>query len=117
MDGKLSIMYVPVRDLKSALKFYRDQLGLVESWREGESTVAFKLPDTEIELMVDLIEEGALDTAGPMFLIPSVDEFYAAHRGTLEFVHKPADIPPGRWATAKDPSGNGVYFYDLSKSR
>ena len=81
MDGKLSITYVPVRDLKSALKFYRDQLGLEEAWRMGDSTVAFKLPGTDIELMIDLFEEGAPDTVGPMFLIPSVDEFYAAKSG------------------------------------
>lgn len=117
MDGKLSITYVPVRDLKSALKFYRDQLGLEEAWRMGDSTVAFKLPGTDIELMVDLFEEGAPDTVGPMFLIPSVDEFYAANQGTMEFVRKPADIPPGRWATVKDPSGNCLYFYDSSKSQ
>ena len=116
MDGKLSIIYVPVRDLKSALKFYRDQLGLEESWREGESTVAFKLSGTEIELMVDLIEEGMPDTAGPMFLVPSVAEFYAANRGAMEFARKPSAIPPGLWATAKDPSGNCIYLFDLSKT-
>jgi NagD protein len=67
--------------------------------------------------MIDLFEEGAPDTVGPMFLIPSVDEFYAANQGTMEFVRKPADIPPGRWATVKDPSGNCLYFYDSSKSQ
>jgi catechol 2,3-dioxygenase-like lactoylglutathione lyase family enzyme len=115
MDGKLSLVYVPVRDTKEALAFYRDQLGLVESWREGE-TVAFKLPGTEVELMVDPVEEGTHDTAGPMFQLPSVDEFYAAHQGKLEFVRKPSDIAPGRWAAAKDPSGNMLYFFDTSKS-
>lgn len=117
MEGKLSILYVPVRDLKSALKFYRDQLDLEESWREGDSTVAFKLPGTEVELMVDLIEEGEHYTSGPMFAIPSVDEFYAANQGTLEFVRKPTDIPPGRWASIKDPFGNCAYVFDLSKSQ
>jgi predicted enzyme related to lactoylglutathione lyase len=116
MNGKLSILYVPVRDLKSALKFYRDQLDLEESWREGD-TVAFKLPGTEVELMVDLNTEGTFDTSGPMFAIPSVDEFYATNQGTMEFVRKPADIPPGRWATVKDPSGNCVYVFDHSKSQ
>jgi predicted enzyme related to lactoylglutathione lyase len=116
MDGKLSLVYVPARDLKSALKFYRDQLGLVESWREGE-TVAFKLPGTEVELMIDPLGEGAHDTTGPMFELPSVDAFYAAQQGTMEFVRKPSDIPPGRWAAVKDPSGNMLYVFDLSKQR
>src|SRR5690606_39101611 len=37
---KLSYIYVSVPDLKEALVFYRDELGLDEAWREGESTVA-----------------------------------------------------------------------------
>ena len=37
MDGKLGILYISVRDLKSALAFYRDQLGLEESWSREAS--------------------------------------------------------------------------------
>jgi catechol 2,3-dioxygenase-like lactoylglutathione lyase family enzyme len=115
MDGKLVMLYVPVRDLKSALAFYRDKMGLVEAWREGEGTVAFKLPDNDVELMIDLIDAGSADSSGPMFLIPSVDRFYEENHTTVEFVRKPADIPPGRWASVKDPSGNSMYFIDYSK--
>ncbi len=39
MDGKLDMLYVPVRDAKSALAFYHDQLGFEEVWREGETTI------------------------------------------------------------------------------
>jgi hypothetical protein len=53
------------------MSFYRDKLGLEESWREGEGTVGFKVPGTDIELMLDVYEEGAPDTTGPMFVIPS----------------------------------------------
>jgi catechol 2,3-dioxygenase-like lactoylglutathione lyase family enzyme len=115
MDGKLGILYVSVRDLKSALAFYRDQLGLEESWREGEGTVGFKLAGTDVELMIDVYAEGAPDTTGPMFILPSVDKFYEEQLGKLEFVRKPSDIPPGRWASVKDPSGNSIYFIDFSK--
>jgi len=115
MDGKLNLLYIPVRDINSTRTFYRDQLGLEEAWREGETT-AFKLPGTEVELMIDQVEEGTQDTPGPMFTLPSVDAFYAANRGQMEFVRKPSDIPPGRWAAVKDPSGNTVYFVDMSKS-
>jgi catechol 2,3-dioxygenase-like lactoylglutathione lyase family enzyme len=115
MDGKLEILYVPVRDLKSALAFYRDKMGLVEAWREGDGTVAFKLPDSDVELMIDLVDEGSAETTGPMFILPSVDKFYQENQGNMEFVRKPADIPPGRLATVKDPSGNLIYFIDLSK--
>jgi predicted enzyme related to lactoylglutathione lyase len=117
MDGKLSFLYTPTNNLKSALNFYRDQLGLEESWREGEGTVAFKLPGTEIELMVDLQEAGVQNTAGPMFILPSVDAFYAAEKERINFVRKPSDIPPGRWAAAQDSDGNMFYVLDMSKSQ
>ena|SRR2546425_8408098 len=115
MDGKMSFVYMPVRDLKKALAFYRDQLGLDEAWREGEGTVVFKLPGTEVELMIDLVEEGEQATAGPSFIIPSVDQFYASQQEKLEFVRKPTDIRPGRWAAVKDPAGNMLYLFDMSK--
>ncbi len=116
MDGKMSLVYLPVHDMKKALAFYRDQLGFDESWREGDGTVAFKLPGTEVELMLDLVEAGAQNTAGPGFIIPSVDKFYAAQEGKLEFVIKPIDIPPGRLAAVKDHDGNTLYFFDMSES-
>ena len=117
MDGKVVFYYQPVYDLKSALSFYRDQLGLEESWREGEGTVTFKLPESDVQLMIDLLEEGDPFTAGPMFLIPSVDAFYAENQGKMEFTRMPSDVPPGRWAGVKGPSGNMVYFIDFSKQR
>jgi predicted enzyme related to lactoylglutathione lyase len=117
MDGKLAILYVPVHDLKSALAFYRDRMGLEEAWREGEGTVAFKLSGTDVELMIDLVDEGGVEKTGPMFILPSVDRYYEENQGTMEFVRKPADIPPGRMAIVKDPSGNLIYFIDLSKQR
>ncbi len=116
MDGTMSFVYMPVRELKSALAFYRDQLGLNEAWREGEGTVVFHLPGTEVELMLDLVTEGAQQTAGPSFILPSVDAFYAAQQTRLDFVVKPMDIPPGRLAVVKDPSGNMLYFFDMSKT-
>ena len=114
MDGKMTFVYVPVRDMKKALAFYRDQLGFDEAWREGNLTVIFKLPGTETELMLDQYEAEA--TPGPMFIISSVDEFYAAQQGKLDFVNKPVDIPPGRMVTVRDPFGNMLYFVDMSKS-
>lgn len=115
MDGKMTFVYMPVHDMKKALAFYRDQLGLDEAWREGDGTVVFKLPGSETELMLDLYEPEA--TSGPMFIIPSVDEFYAAQQGKLDFVAEPVDIPPGRSVTVRDPFGNMLYFVDMSKSQ
>lgn len=114
MEGKLTWIYMPVSDLKPALKFYRDQLGLEESWREGDTTVAFKLPDTDVELMIDVIRSDTPYAPGPAFYVESADHIYAEKQGMMEFVGEPIDIPGGRWLAAKDLDGNGLYFMDQS---
>ena len=113
MDGHTRFIMMPVHDLKRALTFYRDQLGLLEAWREGEGTVAFQLPNTDVQLMVSLVEAGSPLTAGPGFIIASTDEFYAAHQGKLDFLSAPVDIPPGRLVIAKDPAGNTLQFLSV----
>jgi len=113
MDGSTSFIIMPVHNMKSALTFYRDQLGLIEAWREGEGTVSFRLPNTEIQLMVSLVEEGSPLTAGPGFTLSSADEFYAANQGKLDFLSAPVDIPPGRLVIAKDPAGNTLQFLSV----
>lgn len=115
MDGKLDMLYVPVRDAKRALAFYGEYLGLEEAWREGDTTVVFHLPGTEVKLMIDEHGEDSTDTPGPLFQLPSVDDFYAQQEGKLSFVQVPVDVPVGRWAAAKDPAGNSLYFIDMSK--
>jgi catechol 2,3-dioxygenase-like lactoylglutathione lyase family enzyme len=116
MDGNTSFIIMPVHDMKSALAFYRDQLGLIEAWREGEGTVAFQLPNTDVQLMVSLVEENSPLTAGPGFTISSTDEFYASNQGKLDFLSAPVDIPPGRLVIAKDPAGNTLQFLSVRHS-
>ena len=116
MDGNTSFIIMPVHDMKSTLAFYRDQLGLIEAWREGDRTVAFQLPHTEVQLLVSLVEEGSPLTAGPGFTISSADEFYAAHQGKLDFLSAPVDMPHGRLVRAKDPAGNTLQFLSLNPS-
>jgi catechol 2,3-dioxygenase-like lactoylglutathione lyase family enzyme len=116
LDGNTSFIIMPVHNMKSALAFYRDQLGLIEAWREGEGTVAFRLPNTEVQLLVSLVEAGSPLTAGPGFTLSSADEFYAAHQGKLDFLSAPVDIPPGRLVIAKDPAGNTLQFLSVRPS-
>ena len=113
MDGKTSFIIMPVHDMKSALAFYRDRLGLLEAWREGESSVAFQLPNTDVQLLVSLVAAGSPLTAGPGFTIASTDEFYTAHQGELDFLSAPVDIPPGRLVIVKDPAGNTLQFLSV----
>lgn len=111
---KLAFLYHPVSDLKQSLSYYR-ALGFEESWREGEHTVALKIPGSTVQLMIE--DEDVIDipVAGGIFVVDSVDAFYAANKATLNFVDEPKDIPPGRYAIYKDPDGNVIRILDMSK--
>jgi len=109
---KLTFLYQPVDDLDAAVAFYRDTLGLDESWREGKSTAAFTLPGTEVELMLDVPENGGVERrAGGFFGVDDVDRFFADHP-SLEPVGGIIDVPGGRAATFLDPAGNVLRVFD-----
>jgi catechol 2,3-dioxygenase-like lactoylglutathione lyase family enzyme len=111
---KLTFLYQPVDDLDAAVAFYRDTLGLDESWREGKTTAAFALPGTEVELMLDIPEsDGAERQAGGFFSVDDVGCFFAEHPG-LEPVGEIIEIPGGKAATFLDPAGNAVRVFDQS---
>jgi len=108
---KLSLIYLPVSDLKGALAFYRDVLGFEEAWREGELTAGLAVPGTDVQLMLD---QEADQKAGPFFQVDDVDAFYAARQADLAFVSPPKSIPPGRYVAFDDPWGNRTHLLDLS---
>lgn len=111
---KLTFMYQPVTDLTESVAFYRDALGLDESWREGDTTVAFKLPGSEVELMLDIPPgDGPEWGAGGFFGVESVDKFISGHPD-LKWVGEAFDMPGGRGATFLDPSGNAIHLFDQS---
>jgi catechol 2,3-dioxygenase-like lactoylglutathione lyase family enzyme len=114
MQGKFSNVYLPVRDLKAARDFYRDVLGMEEAWREGEIGCAFVLPGSTTQVMLMLANEGDADTPGMVFRVESVDKFYKENQGKIDFTGIPFDIPgDGKWVSAKDVSGHGLYFVDI----
>lgn len=104
---KLTFIYAPVADLAAAIVHYRDVLGLDESWREGDHTIAFQLPDTDVQIMVS-VDDGA---AGPMYVVDDVAAFVAAHPN-LEVAIPLAEIPDGHLAGFVDPAGNLMYVLD-----
>jgi hypothetical protein len=106
---KLRFLYAPVSDLKGTLPFYRDDLGLSEAWREGEETVAFALPDSDVQIMVSV----SVDAAGPMYQVDSVDAFLQQHADFPVCLPK-REIPDGFVAGVNDPAGNVVYVFDQS---
>jgi catechol 2,3-dioxygenase-like lactoylglutathione lyase family enzyme len=109
---KLTFLYQPVSDLPAAVAFYRDTLGLDESWREGETTAAFALPGTEVELMLDVPPgSGPEWAAGGFFAVDDVQKFLAEHPD-LKVAGEVIDLPGGKAVTFLDPAGNGVHIFD-----
>ena len=113
---KLSMIYVPVKDLGAALALYRDTLGFEVAWREGDLTAGLALPGTDMQLMLD--QDPSNDgKPGPFFEVDDVDAFYEARKLDLAFVAPPTDIPPGRYVAFDDLSGNRVHVLDMSAER
>lgn len=102
---KLTFLYHPVTDLEASVAFYRDVLGLDEAWREGEETAAFALPDSPVQVMLDVTDS---DTGGPsgFYEVDNVDKFHAEHRDSINWIQPPEDLPPIRCAAFTDPGGN-----------
>lgn len=109
---KLTFLYQPVKDLAASVAFYRDVLGLDESWREGDTTAAFALPGTEVELMLDVPpDDGPAWGAGGFYAVESVEKFVAEHP-EIQWVGGVIDVPGGHSAAFLDPSGNCVHLLD-----
>lgn len=109
---KLTFVYQRVSDLPSALAFYRDELGLAEAWREGDTTVAFELPGSPVQLMVEVPpDEHPRWNSGLFCEVPDVDAFVKEHAG-LTWIGDVFEIPDGRAATFTDPSGNTIHIFD-----
>jgi catechol 2,3-dioxygenase-like lactoylglutathione lyase family enzyme len=109
---KLEFLLVPTSDLEASLALYRNVLGFSEVWREGDSTVALSLPDSDVQLMLDSSEPEA--PVGPVFVVDSVESFHAARPETLTVVEDVSEIPGGFMVTYQDPGGATIYVMDQS---
>jgi len=104
---KPAFIYVPTDDLAATAGFYAEELGLDEAWREGDDTIAFALPDSDLQIMVSTAPGGH----GPMYQVPSAAQWIAEHP-TLEIVVPLEDIPGGATVGFADPAGNAFYIFD-----
>jgi predicted enzyme related to lactoylglutathione lyase len=111
---KIDAVTVPVPDLDSGLRFYRDRLGHELLWRNDElGQAGLGLPESDAEIVLTT----RLGLA-PAWLVTSADEAAAelvAAGGRL--IAEPADIPVGRVVVVADPFGNALVLVDLSKGR
>lgn len=104
---KPSFIYIPTTDLSGSATFYRDVFGLEEAWREGDDTIAFALPDSDLQLMVST-DPGE---QGPMYLVASAEEWMSQHPD-LEVALPLEQITGGAVVGFRDPAGNAFYVFD-----
>jgi len=78
---KIDCYMLKADDLDPAVAFYRDRLGHSLIWRTEEA-VAFRLPDTDAELVVHTILGSTVDLL--------VEDAGAAYRALLDAVHAPS---------------------------
>jgi predicted enzyme related to lactoylglutathione lyase len=111
---KVDAVTIPVPDLDSGLRFYRDGLGHELQWRNDElGQAALSVPDsdTEIVLSTRLGYE-------PNWLVFSVDDAAEAVRTAGgRVITEPSDIPIGRVVVVADAFDNALVLLDLSKGR
>lgn len=107
---KTGFLFLPVRDIDRARAFYGTTLGLEVAWHEGEHVTAYRLPGTDVELML----QGS-DTASPpgiMLVASDAEAFAAAHPG-LEVAER-YPIPGGKAVEFRDPDGWTLTVLDES---
>ena len=107
---KPAFVFVPTRDLAALAAFYGDTLHLQEAWREADDTVAFALPDSELQLMVST----SPGEQGPMYQVDSVTAWMGEH-SDLEVVVPLQEIPGGAVVGYADPAGNAFYVFDQAE--
>jgi catechol 2,3-dioxygenase-like lactoylglutathione lyase family enzyme len=109
---KIDAYLIRADDLDAATAFYRERLGHPVIWRTSEA-VAFRLPETDAELVVHRHLEPELD-----LLVRDADRAYAdlIAAGAKSLI-PPFDIAIGRCAKIEDPFGNRLTILDQSKGK
>lgn len=104
---KLTFWYVPATDLAVETQFYRDHLGLEEAWSEGDDTVAFWMPERDVQVMVSTTPQ----PGGPMYLVDDVGAWVNAHPEVPVSINR-YEIPGGSVAGFASPNGSAFYVFD-----
>jgi predicted enzyme related to lactoylglutathione lyase len=106
-----------VPQLESAVKYYRDVLGLTPSQKKSATVASFKLggeQGTELVLHAD----PDLPAEATYFLVDDVRDLYNRRAQLqLKFAAPPAPVSRGFRATVKDPFGNVLLLLDRTAER
>lgn len=111
---RIDAVTIPVPDLDSGLRFYRDGLGHPLLWRnETLGQAGLGTPDGETEIVLTTQLESA-----PNWLVEDVQAAVQAITvaGGRVLV-EPFDIPVGRGVVVADAFGNMLVLLDLSRGR
>lgn len=111
---RIDAVTIPVPDLDSGLRFYRDGLGHPLLWRnETLGQAGLGTPDGETEIVLTTQLESA-----PNWLVEDVQAAVQAITvaGGRVLV-EPFDIPVGRGVVVADAFGNRLVLLDLSRGR
>src|SRR5688572_22847197 len=115
MLRKVDRILLRVPGLQSAVKHYRDVLGL-KLIREEASLASFQLADGETELVLHVDED--LPDEAVYYLVDDVRDLYKRREALgLKFSAPPAQVSRGYRATVKDPFGNVLLILDRSTDK
>lgn len=108
---KVDCIRIPVSDLESGLKFYRDSLGHELIWRT-ETSVGLRIPESKAELVIHTEpDEFEVDL--------TVDSAEIAAKRFVNaggsIITAPFEISIGKCVIVKDPWGNKLILLDTSK--
>jgi len=105
-----------VPQLESAVKYYRDVLGLKPSPKKSATVASFRLDEHGTELV--LHADPDLPAEATYFLVDDVRDLYNRRAELqLKFASPPAPVSRGFRATVKDPFGNVLLILDRTAER
>src|SRR5688500_15285603 len=112
MLRKVDRILLRVPGLQSAVKYYRDVLGL-KLIKDETSIASFRLPDGETELVLHV--DADLPAEAVYYLVDDVRELYKRREQMhLKFAGPPTQVARGFRATVKDPFGTVLLLLDRS---
>lgn len=115
MLRKVDRILVRVPGLQSAVKHYRDVLGL-KLTREESNLASFQLADGETELVLHTDED--LPDEAVYYLVDDVRDLYKRRDAlSLKFSGPPTQVSRGYRATVKDPFGNVLLILDRTTDK
>ena len=112
MLRRVDRLIVRVPNLESAVRYYRDVLGLALV-RQDARLATFRLADDATELVLHTDPDLPADAV--YYLVDSVADLYERRMSLkLTFLHPPQQVLRGFRATVRDPFGNVLLLLDRS---